>query len=55
MTLLFCGIPMGFGLLPVVGFFSMIVRAVAFAMPMKHPRFFPGVAVTRDAGEKNHS
>jgi len=48
-------IPVRIGLLAMVRLFAMIVGTVALAMPVQHPRFFPGVAVTRNAREKNHS
>lgn len=54
MILFGSGVAVSVGLFAMVRLFSMIVGTMAFAMPMQHPRFFPGVAVTRNAGAKNH-
>lgn len=56
MILFGSGLAVSVGLFAMVRLFSMIVGTMAFAMPMpmQHPRFFPGVAVTRNAGAKNH-
>jgi hypothetical protein len=54
MILFGSGLAVGVGLLAMGCLFSMIVGTMAFAMPMQYPRFFPAVAVTRNAGAKNH-